>query len=277
MKNLILLICALSCCSGFAQSTASANVSTFEIEAPQLNTVKKIWVYLPEAYTTSAKDYPVLYMHDAQNLFDTVTSFVGEWKVDEALDSMQHPEIIIIGLEHGNEKRIEELTPFSHEKYGGGKADAYLEFLRNTLKPHVDASFRTMPKAENTAIMGSSLGGLVSFYALLKYPETFGSAGVFSPSFWFSEKIFTVADSAEIDQQHRFYFLGGTAEGENMVPDLQRMQALLKSKGISERNLKLDIIEGGEHNEAFWSEHFPGAVKWLFEDRSSSLIFRINN
>ncbi|MEG9326832.1 alpha/beta hydrolase-fold protein [Salinimicrobium catena] len=277
MRNLILFIFALSCCSGFAQSTASANVSTFEIEAPQLDTIKKIWVYLPEAYATSDKRYPVLYMHDAQNLFDAATSFVGEWKVDEALDSMQQPEVIVIGLEHGSEKRIEELTPFPHEKYGGGKADAYLEFLRLTLKPHVDASFRTLPEAENTAIMGSSLGGLVSFYAILKYPETFGSAGVFSPSFWFSEEIFKAADSAEIDPKHRFYFLGGTAEDENMVPDLRHMQELLKAKEIPVNNLKLEIIEGGKHNEVFWREHFPAAVKWLFEERSSSLIFRIKN
>ncbi|MGB7842151.1 MAG: alpha/beta hydrolase-fold protein, partial [Salinimicrobium sp.] len=159
--------------SVFAQSTASPNVSTFEIAAPQLDTIRKIWVYLPENYETSEESYPVLYMHDAQNLFDAATSYSGEWKVDEVLDSLKTPQVIVVGIEHGNDKRIEELTPYPNEKYGGGKADAYVNFLMITLKPHIDATYRTLPDAENTAIMGSSLGGLTSFYAAIKYPETF--------------------------------------------------------------------------------------------------------
>lgn len=86
------------------QSTASKNVSTFTIEAPQLKTTKKIWIYLPEGYSSSAKKtYNVIYMHDAQNLFDAKTSFVGEWSVDEKLDSLKAP-VIVVGIEHGNDK-----------------------------------------------------------------------------------------------------------------------------------------------------------------------------
>ena len=141
--------------------------STFEIEAPQLKTSKKIWVYLPKDYAKQTRNYPVIYMHDAQNLFDAKTSYAGEWKVDETLDSLKM-NVIVIGIEHGNEKRLEELTPFKHDKHGGGNADAYLDFIVTTLKPHVDKTYRTKTKAKHTTIFGSSLGGLVSYYAVLK-------------------------------------------------------------------------------------------------------------
>lgn len=125
LNTLILFIFAFSN-FGHAQSTASAQVSIFNIEAPQLNIEKKIWVYLPKAYSNNDTHYPVIYMHDAQNLFDAETSYVGEWNVDEYLDSISDNKSIIIGIEHGNEKRMDELTPFPNEKYGGGKGDDYL-------------------------------------------------------------------------------------------------------------------------------------------------------
>src|SRR4051812_36625233 len=113
------------------ESTASKNVSTFTIEAPQLKTTKKIWIYLPENYSATAKKYSVIYIQDAQNLFDAKTSFVGEWNVDEKLDSLKAP-IIVVGIEHGNDKRIDELTPYKNEKYGGGNADNYTDFIVKT-------------------------------------------------------------------------------------------------------------------------------------------------
>ena len=109
-------------------------------------------------------------MHDAQNLFDTKTSFAGEWNVDEKLDSLS-AQVIVVGIENGGEKRLEELTPYKNYNYGGGNADNYLEFIVNTLKPEIDKKYRTKPNAKNTTIMGSSLGGLTSFYAVIKYPE----------------------------------------------------------------------------------------------------------
>ena len=173
LKSLFLLFSIFSLLPAVAQqSTASKQVSTFSIDAPQLKAIKKIWVYLPKDYDTSAKKYPVIYMHDAQNLFDATTSYVGEWNVDETLDSI-NAQVIVIGIEHGGDKRIDELTPFKNEKYGGGKADGYLDFIVKTLKPKIDSTYRTKTNAMNTAIFGSSLGGLVSFYDAIKYPEVF--------------------------------------------------------------------------------------------------------
>lgn len=247
-----------------AQSAVSEQVTHFTILAPQLDTLKTIWMYLPKDYHDSKMRYPIIYMHDAQNLFDTETSFAGEWQVDEYLDSLNTNKSIIVGIEHGNEKRIEELTPYPHETYGGGKGDAYLNFIKNTLKPHIDESFRTKADAEYTTLFGSSLGGLLSFYGVLKYPETFGKAGVFSPAFWINPEIFDVVKTTSISKDIKFYFLAGTNEGESMIPKLEDMLSLLKSKGVKKHQIESRIIDGGEHNENFWAQHFGTAYLWLF-------------
>ena len=235
--------------------------STFEIEAPQLKTSKKIWVYLPKDYAKQTRNYPVIYMHDAQNLFDTTTSYAGEWNVDETLDSLKM-NVIVIGIEHGNEKRLEELTPFKHEKHGGGNADAYLDFIVNTLKPHVDKTYRTKTKAKHTTIFGSSLGGLVSYYAVLKYPETFGKAGVFSPSFWYTNDIYALTEKTE-KINSKLYFLCGDSESEDMVSDFTKMTALVEKRICKKSNLKQVIIKDGKHNEKLWRENFGEVVRWM--------------
>lgn len=251
------------CSVGSAQeSTASKNVSTFTIEAPQLKTSKKIWIYLPKDYSASAKKYSVIYMHDGQNLFDAKTSYAGEWNVDEKLDSLK-AQVIVVGIEHGNEKRTEELTPFKNEKYGGGNADNYLDFIVKTVKPYIDKNYRTKPKAKNTIIMGSSLGGLVSYYAVLKYPETFGKTGVFSPSFWFSNEIYTLTEQTP-KIKTKIYFLCGDKESDDMVKDMTKMERLLDSKRCYCLHLtKSKIVKGGEHNEKLWRDGFVKAVLWL--------------
>ena len=245
------------------ESTASKNVTTFELFSPELNVQKKIWVYLPKDYSTSNKKYPVIYMHDAQNLFDAKTSYVGEWEVDETLNKM-NAQIIVIGIEHGNEKRIDELTPYKNEKYGGGNGNNYLEFIVKTLKQKVDSVYRTKSNTKNTAIFGSSLGGLISFYAVLKYPEVFGKAGVFSPSFWFSEEIYKLMESSE-KTKARIFLLCGDKESENMVLEVKKMETLLDRNRCYCLNLnKSVIVKDGEHNEKLWRENFEQAVKWLF-------------
>lgn len=244
------------------KSTASKNVSTFTLEAPQLKTTKKIWIYLPDGYSASAKRYSVIYMHDAQNLFDSKTAYSGEWNVDEKLDSLKAP-VIVVGIEHGNEKRTDELTPFKSEKYGGENADNYLDFIVKTLKPYTDNHYRTKQKAKNTIIMGSSLGGLLSYYTILKYPETFGKAGVFSPSFWFSNDIYTLTEKTK-KIKTKIYFLCGDKESDDMVKDMTKMERLLDTKRCYCLHLtKSKIVKGGEHNEKLWRDGFAKAVLWL--------------
>lgn len=263
MQRIFMLFLLFSFIGNAQESTASKNVSTFTIEAPQLKTSKKIWIYLPQNYAvTIKKRYSVIYMHDAQNLFDAKTSYTGEWNIDEKLDSLKAP-VIIVGIEHGNEKRIDELTPFKNEKYGGGNADQYLDFIVQTLKPYIDKNYRTKTKAKNTTIMGSSLGGLVSFYGALKYPGIFGKAGVFSPSFWFSNDIYSFAEK-QSKIKTKVYFLCGDKESDDMVNDLHKMERLLDTKRCYCLHLtKSKIVKGGEHNEKLWRDGFVKTVLWL--------------
>lgn len=247
------------------ESTASKQVSTFTIEASQLKTSRKIWLYLPKNYETSTKKYPVIYMHDAQNLFDAKTSFAGEWNVDEKLDSL-NAQVIVVGIENGGEKRLEELTPYKNEKYGGGNADKYLEFIVNTLKPEIDKKYRTKPNTKNTTIMGSSLGGLTSFYAVIKYPDIFGKAGVFSPAFWINRKDINDYMTNSKKLKAKIYFLCGDSEGDDdsMVTDLNHMELLLNTNRCYCLHLnKKVIVKGGHHNEKLWRDGFVKAILWL--------------
>ncbi len=269
-KKLLFLIILFLCIKVSSQSTASKQVSTFTIEAPQLKTQKKIWVYLPKSYESTTIAYPVIYMHDAQNLFDAQTSFVGEWKIDEYMDSIDSKESIIVGIEHGNEKRIDELTPFANEKYGGGKGDQYLTFIVETLKPHIDSNYRTLPNKEDTVIWGSSLGGLISLYAVFKYPETFGKAGIFSPAIWINKnELIQFIQNSSFDSNKKFYFLVGSEEGSTMemasemVSDQHEMVKLLLKKGVPDKNIIDKVIPNGKHNETLWSTNFPEAFQWL--------------
>ena len=266
MKYLFALFFILNFNTLFSQeSTASKQVSSFEINAPQINSKKKIWIYLPKDYDSSTKKYPVIYMHDAQNLFDAKTSYVGEWNVDETLDSI-NAKVIIVGIEHGGEKRIEELTPFAHPKYGGGKADVYLDFIVNTLKPEIDRKYRTKTATKDTAIFGSSLGGLVSFYAALKYPDVFGKVGCFSPSFWFGREELKKLMENTKNFDTKIYFLCGDNEGDaDVIPDMENVIKWVNSKRCECKKLnKKIIVKGGQHNEKLWREGFKNAYLWLF-------------
>ena len=245
------------------QSTASKQVSTFTIEAPQLGYTKKIWIYLPKNYDSTKKKYPVIYMHDAQNLFDAKTSYIGEWNVDEKLDSL-NAQVIVVGIEHGNEKRIDELTPYKNIKHGGGKADNYLEFIVKTLKPEIDTKYRTKTNPGNTAIMGSSLGGLTSFYAVLKYPKIFGKAGIFSPSFDYSKDIYTITENTK-KIKAKIYFLYGDNEDIDMIPNMDKMDDLIAEKRCDCMHLtRKMVVKGGKHNEKLWRDGFVKAYLWLF-------------
>lgn len=227
-----------------------------------LNRQKTIWVYLPFGYEQSGRHYPVIYMHDGQNVFDHAESHKREWHVEEKLNDL-HSEAVIVGIEHGGSThRIDEMTPYKNEKYGGGHADDYLDFILNTLKPEIDQRYRTLPEKDNTAIFGASVGGLISFYALLKFPKVFGSAGVFSPSFWFSEEIFSlIEDVPKIEG--RIYFMAGDHESTAMIPDLNHMEQLVLERVGNENQVFKKIVHGGHHNEKLWRKQFKEAYLWL--------------
>ena len=245
--------------------TASAQVhiisETFEI--PQLGRERRVWIYLPADYQTSAKKFPVIYMHDGQNLFDAYTSGYGEWGVDEILDKLAGKnESIVVGIDHGGDNRITEYDPYD-SKYGKGRGDDYTEFLIKNLKPYIDAHYRTKTDAANTTIAGSSMGGLISMYAALKYPNVFGNAGIFSPAFWIAPDIYKYAETQKISSKSRFYFVCGDAESENMVADMKKMAEIVRTKISKEDNSPLVVIKGASHNEKQWNGDFPAFYSWL--------------
>ncbi len=230
-----------------------------------LNRTRRIWIYLPEGYdpTDSIMKYPVLYMHDGQNLFDDVTSGFGEWGVDEALDSLQKQTgkyCIVVGIDHGGEKRMTEYDPYDNQKFGKEEGIEYVDFLANELKPFIDQHYRTMPVASGTAIAGSSMGGLISAYAVLKYPHTFGAAGIFSPSFWIAPEMKQLADGPVMNLQLRFWFYAGEKESESMVSDMKTIRDIVAAKYKTDIAFSTDPM--ANHNETAWRKWFPEFYKW---------------
>lgn len=252
------------------KSTKAANVSILKKEfiIDGLNSIShKVWVYLPPNYETSKDNYSVIYMQDAQNLFDDATSFIGEWQVDETLNKLFKKTgkgYIVVGVENGGEKRIEEYTPWKNQKYGGGKGAIYIDFLAKTLKPFIDKNYRTKPAAENTAIIGSSLGGLISFYGGLKYPEVFGKIGALSTSFWFSDQVIDFAKQHGKQTNTKLYLLVGGKEGDTQVPDTENMTKLLVELGFPSQNLKTKVVAEGTHSESFWKSEFLEVITFLY-------------
>jgi predicted alpha/beta superfamily hydrolase len=262
---------------GGSNSTAAANVKIMSTDffIPQLNRYRRIWIYYPLDYETSGKSYPVLYMHDGQNLFDAKTSFSGEWEVDETLNKLallgkQVP--IVVGIDNGGADRIGEYTPWPNAQYGGGDGDKYMRFIVETLKPYIDQHYRTLPDRENTGIMGSSLGGLISQYGSVKFQETFSKAGIFSPSYWFSDNVWSFTHNTGKQHDMRFYQLCGTNEGSSsVVSNMKRMNDSLVSIGFGKDKIFNKIVEGGQHNEKLWREAFGEAYLWLFDTSTSSI------
>ncbi len=246
-------------------STANQHVKIIDTAflIPQLNRVRRVWIYLPKDYTVGSKRYPVLYMHDGQNVFDDATSFSGEWGVDEFLDTTLSKKSIVVAIDHGGSKRVNEYCPYDMERFGKGEGDAYVDFLAKTLKPYIDKKYRTLKDSKNTFVAGSSMGGIISMYAVLKYPDVFGGAGVFSPAFWVGPKIFTDIKERGKKVKGKIYFYAGKLEGESMVPDMLKafdaMAIISKSKMVSV------IRDDGKHNEPTWRKEFPLFYKWITE------------
>lgn len=287
---------------------------TRAVHSPQLDNTRDILVWLPDSYTGSDKRYPVLYMHDGQNLFDDTTSFVGEWHVDETMQALapEGYEAIIVGIPN-NANRVREYNPYPQpskadeaafvrricqraipdpqaaEQVATGIIDRaqypphadspqgadYTRFIVETLKPLIDSDFRTLPDRANTGIAGSSMGGLISLYAYLAYPEVFSFAGVFSPAFWFGEGgLYRHLASGTIPPG-RVYLDVGTQEGDIFPPDQgltpeQWSQFYLAGVDLLRDDLQADdtavkhvIGEGHQHNESAWSERLPDALRFL--------------
>jgi predicted alpha/beta superfamily hydrolase len=282
MKLLTLLVAfaaTLAACSAPAPASAPAarpstagpgvHVLAQRLAMPGLGRERTLRLYLPPSYESApTRRYPVIYMHDGQNLFDDATSYVGEWGVDETLDELARTrgfEAIVVGIDHGGDERLHELSPWTNARYGPAQGEQYMAFVADTVKPFIDARYRTQPGRESTAIIGSSMGGLMSHYALLRYPQVFGKAAILSPSYGYSDEVYVQTQAQPWPRGTRTYFYVGGREDEEAVPDVERMIALLDTQDHAGGDIALHVEPGAKHDERAWRAEFPRAVAWLFE------------
>ena len=262
-------------------TTASRSVSILSdsFAKPQLGRTRRVWLYLPPGYATSTRRYPVLYMHDGQNVFNAATSFSEEWGVDETLDALaSHGDsgVIVVAVDNGGIHRLDEYNPWraANPRYGGGEGDAYVDFLANTLKPYIDQHYRTRSDPASTGIMGSSMGGLISLYAALKRPDVFGRAGVFSCACWISRgKVLEFARAMRPSAPlPRIYFVAGgmeTNDGEQ-ARDQRAVIDSLAAAGFPVHTATRSFAPAdGRHSEWFWRRAFPAAYQWMFGDSTT--------
>ena len=256
-----------------------------DVWSPQLKNYRDIDVYLPESYRTSGVRYPVVYMQDGQNLSDPATAFAGTWDLETTIANLAERGVdaIVAGVHHARVDRLVEYSPFPDRRHGGGEADAYLAFLADTVKPRIDRLFRTCPEREATAILGSSMGGLVSLYGYFRYPWVFGRAGVMSPSLWFGQGAVLDFIREARTPRGRLYLDVGTLEGIGTLRDVRRLGRLLVRKGfkrdrrarggsgrsakaLAERPLLRYVEEaGGRHNEGDWARRLESALEFLLD------------
>jgi predicted alpha/beta superfamily hydrolase len=237
------------------------------VHSPELENERDILVHLPPSYGRSARRYPVVYMHDGQNLFDPATSFGDEWGVDRTMEEASRDglEAIVVGIPNLGEARLDEYSPWRDRRHdAGGRGAAYAQFIVRTLKPIVDRDFRTLPGREGTGIAGSSMGGLISLYAFFRHPEVFGFAGAMSPALWFAGRsIFPFVNERPFSPG-RLYLDVGTNEGREALHDVRRMKDVLARKGYRAGRDLLYVVEmGGRHDERAWARRLRRGLHFL--------------
>lgn len=228
------------------------------IWSPQLDNARSVLVYLPPGYATSTRHYPVIYMHDGQNLFDPSISYIGAvWRVDETMATLSREglDAIIVGITHMGEQRMAEYDPFGQ----GRRGQRYTDFVADTLKPIIDRDFRTLRERASTGIVGSSMGGLISLYAFFQRRDVFGSVGALSPALWPGGSAIYPLVKRSAFTPGRIYLDNGTHEGS-----ARQLWQVLTEHGYRDRQDVMYMVEaGGRHHETAWARRLPGALRFL--------------
>ena len=234
---------------------------------PQLRRRRRISVLLPWNYHATTRHYPVLYLQDGQNLFEDSAPF-GAWGVDKQLAALAQRgqgDFIVVAIDHGGKERIREFSPYD-SRWGQGLGRDYARFMAETLKPHIDQNFRTLADRANTAIGGSSMGGLISIYAGFMFPEVYSKFMIFSPSLWISNRIYAEPVRFSSLETTKIYLYAGGREGAGMLDSAARFQEVMAKRGYPAGKLQvhLAIDPHGRHDEERWGREFPKAAAWLF-------------
>lgn len=238
------------------------------IDLGVFNDGHRVRAYVPHGHV-HARPRPTLYLFDGQNVFGDEGSFAGGWHAHEALDRfavLKKPVApVIVAVDHGSEKRIDELTPW-RDGNKGGRADEFLGWMVSDLIPLAQRSVGLRTDAEATFIGGSSLGGLAAMYAHFKFPQAFGGALSMSPSFWFARrKIFEFIGAQPLPWHSRIYLDSGAREGRGMmIRHAKDMANLLAGRGYGADRLMWRPDAKGTHSERHWRRRLPKALRFLF-------------
>ncbi len=235
---------------------------------PQLNRRRRVAVLLPWNYEQTDRHYPVLYLQDGQNLFESGAPF-GTWGVDKRLAALAQQgkgDFIVVAIDHGGKERIREFSPYDSVQWGEGLGQEYARFLAETLKPYIDQNFRTLTDRQHTGIGGSSMGGLISIYAGVMFPQVYSKFMIFSPSLWVSQRIYMEPLKFHHLSPTQIYFYAGGKESKTMESGARRFKDIIEARGFDHGTVhfRLEIDPEGQHNEERWGVEFPKAAEWLF-------------
>jgi predicted alpha/beta superfamily hydrolase len=268
------------------QNTVVGDLRVYpRLHSPQLGNARDVLVWLPAGYATNEDRYPVLYMHDGQNVFDAKTSYAGEWRADETMTALASEgiEAILVGLPNAGKRRAIEYSPYPFQmgdERVAGQGEAYTRFIVETVKPLIDSSYRTHSEAAATGTVGSSMGGLIALYGILTRPDVFGLCGAFSTAFWFGDDALMKEIHQRANAAGRIYLDVGTREGDTIakrsiaaddfnalyVDGVRALLAALTERGYAlGRNLMYVEDEGALHNEEAWARRLPDALRFLLK------------
>ncbi|MGA8089593.1 MAG: alpha/beta hydrolase-fold protein [Terracidiphilus sp.] len=236
---------------------------------------RDVIVYLPPEYEKEPeRTYPVLYLHDGQNLFDGRTSFVKgrTWMVrehaDEAIEAGEVEPLLIVGIYNTGDRRLAEYTHEYNWQMGGGEADKYGDLVTRELMPWIASEYRVRQDRESTGMGGSSLGGLVTLYLGLRQPHVFGKLGILSPSVWWNHKSilgYLNEHAPQMWERPRVWLDVGDREGQRTLRDVEHLARRLKANGWRPgESMHFEKVHGGTHDEASWAERVRPMLKFLF-------------
>ena len=257
------------------------------LKLPALGVNRNIRVWLPAGYDSAGtKEYSVIYMHDAQNLFDDRTAFTGEWHVDEAVQTMISTGFagsIVVGIDN-SANRFNELSPdWTRSSIGSPYitkpvGDKYAADIVSVIKPYIDAHYHTAADRAHTGIGGSSMGGIESLYMALEYPAVFGYALIFSPALQVYadgtvQRYIASKDFSDTSALPKIYLYAGGAIGGSaantpydetlITPFVSIIENALTTNGYTQANIDTMIDAAQPHSETAWSKYFPAAYAWL--------------
>jgi predicted alpha/beta superfamily hydrolase len=256
----------------------AGNLWLHELNSRVFGNTRLLRVWLPPDYDGwGANRYPILYLNDGQNLFDSATAFAGvHWQVGETatrlIAEQKIRSLIIVGIDN-TKNRASEYIPYRSKdpRVVNAKGKCYPEFLQREVMPLIEGRYSVLRGPENTGLGGSSLGGLITLYTQLAAPGVFGRALIESPSLFVANRKVLEESRGFPDWPARTYLGVGTREvgdaekDAKVVADVRELETIMREAGLDEQRLKVLIAEGATHSETAWAARFPEALEFLYK------------